>query len=165
MNNIDNLFFAKTKNQAIVPSKRSEDAGYDLYSCFEEANITLFPGDITLVPTGICMAFSSNYVFFIKERSSTGVIGLSTRMGVIDSGFRGEIMIGLNNTSNKIISIEKNISSIAVQNDIIRFPYTKAIAQGVLCVIPKVNVVEVSHQEILSFNSARGVSYMGASEK
>ena len=62
------LYFAKTRSNAIIPAKRPEDSGYDIYSCFEEESITLNPGDIKLIPTGIASAFPADYVLFIKER-------------------------------------------------------------------------------------------------
>jgi dUTP pyrophosphatase len=159
------LYFAKTRTGAIVPAKRPEDSGYDIYSCFEEESITLNPGDIKLIPTGIASAFSPGYVLFIKERSSTGSIGLSTRMGVIDSGYRGEIVIGLNNTGSIPIVITKAVSEVSKGKDLIRYPYGKAIAQAVLCVIPRLQVEELDYDELLRITSDRGVSFLGASGK
>src|SRR5688572_9394774 len=117
------LYFARTRPEAVIPAKRPEDSGYDIYSCFAEEFIRLDPGDIKLVPTGIASAFPSDYVLFIKERSSTGSIGLAARMGVIDSGFRGEIMIGLNNTSNIPIVITKAVSQVVKDKNLIQYPY------------------------------------------
>lgn len=159
------LYFAKTRQSAIVPAKRKEDSGYDIYSCFEEESILLNPGDIKLVPTGIATAFPDDYVLFIKERSSTGSIGLATRMGVIDSGFRGEIMIGLNNSNNIPILITKEVTQVVKEPHLIKYPYTKAIAQAVLCVIPKLDVEELDYDELLKITSDRGVSFLGASGK
>lgn len=159
------LYFAKTRPTAIIPAKRPEDSGYDIYSCFTEESIMLNPGDIKLIPTGIASAFSRDYVLFIKERSSTGSIGLSTRMGVIDSGFRGEIMIGLNNTSNIPIVITKAVAQISREAGSIQYPYAKAIAQAVLCVIPKLEAGELDYDELLKISSDRGVSFLGASGK
>jgi dUTP pyrophosphatase len=159
------LYFAKTRQGAIVPAKRKEDSGYDMYSCFTEESMLLNPGDIRLVPTGIATAFPEDYVLFIKERSSTGSIGLATRMGVIDSGFRGEIMIGLNNSSNIPIIITKEVTQVVKEQHLIKYPYTKAIAQAVLCVIPKLVVEELDYDELLKIRSDRGVSFLGASGK
>lgn len=159
------LYFAKTREGAAIPAKREEDSGYDMYSCFTEESLLLEPGDIRLVPTGIATAFPPDYVLFIKERSSTGSIGLATRMGVIDSGFRGEIMIGLNNTGNVPIMITKEVTQVIKEPHLIRYPYTKAIAQGVLCVIPRLKVEELEYDELLRIRSDRGVSFLGASGK
>ncbi len=159
------LYFAKTRPDAIIPAKRPEDAGYDIYSCFDEESITLNPGEIKLVHTGIASAFPSDYVLFIKERGSTGSLGLSTRMGVVDSGFRGEIVIGLNNTTNIPIVITKEVSQVTKEPSVIKYPYKKAIAQAVLCVVPKLQVEEVGYEELIKITSDRGVSFLGASGK
>src|SRR5215212_3628027 len=137
------LYFARTRQGAVIPAKRPEDSGYDIYSCFTEESITLNPGDIKLIPTGIATAFPDDYVLFIKERSSTGSIGLATRMGVIDSGFRGEIMIGLNNSNNIPILITREVMQVVKEPHLIKYPYTKAIAQAVLCVIPRLEAEEL----------------------
>ena len=34
--NEDKIYFAKMKEGAVIPTKREEDAGYDLYACFDE---------------------------------------------------------------------------------------------------------------------------------
>jgi dUTP pyrophosphatase len=159
------LYFARTRPGAVIPAKRPEDSGYDIYSCFPEESIMLHPGEIKLIPTGIASAFPQDYVFFIKERSSTGSIGLSARMGVIDSGFRGEIMIGLNNTSNIPIVITRAVSQVTREDGLISYPYSKAIAQGVLCVIPNLEVKELGYDDLLKITSDRGVGFLGASGK
>jgi dUTP pyrophosphatase len=159
------LYFARCKEGAILPTKRKEDSGYDIYSCFEEESLLLNPGDIRLIPTGICSAFSIEFVLFIKERSSTGAAGLSTRAGVIDSGYRGEINIALNNVSNIPILIDKSVSKIVKETGLLRYPYSKAIAQGVFCLIPSLEAKEISHAELLAISSMRGESFLGASGK
>jgi dUTP pyrophosphatase len=159
------LYFARCKEGAILPTKRKEDSGYDIYSCFEEESLLLNPGDIRLIPTGICSAFSIEFVFFIKERSSTGVAGLSTRAGVIDSGYRGEINIALNNVSNIPILIDKGVSKVVKEAGLLRYPYSKAIAQGVFCLIPTLEAIEITQEELLAISSTRGASFLGASGK
>ena len=159
------LYFAKCKEGGVMPTKRTEDSGYDVYSCFEEDSLLLNPGDIRLIPTGICSAFSVDLVFFIKERSSTGAIGLSTRMGVIDSGYRGEINIALNNTSNIPILIDKGVTKVTREAALVRYPYSKAIAQGVFCVIPTLEAKEITHEELLAISSLRGETFLGATGK
>ncbi|ACF45693.1 deoxyUTP pyrophosphatase [Prosthecochloris aestuarii DSM 271] len=157
------IYFAKNKSGGIIPKKREEDAGYDFYPCFDEQFIIINPNEIVLVPTGISSAFNSNFVLIVKERSSTGAKGMSVRMGVIDSGYRGEIMIGINNTNSKPIKITKG--SHHKEDNYIIHPYNKAIAQGILLQIPKMNIQEVSYDELLKFESARKKSFLGASGK
>ena len=47
------VYFAKMKADAILPSKKDEDAGYDFYACFEEPFIMLEPLETKLIPTGL----------------------------------------------------------------------------------------------------------------
>lgn len=162
-----NIYFSKTNEESVVPSKRAEDAGFDLYACFSEAEIVLHPNEIKLISTGIATAFSTNYVLFVKERSSTGSIGLSVRMGVIDSGYRGEIKVGLNNTSDKTIIISKNVDKLTFNEttNTLYYPYIKGIAQAVLLKIPTITSVEVPYEELLKFTSERMDSFLGSSGK
>lgn len=162
---MNKIFFSKVKPEAIIPSKRNEDAGYDLYSCFPENEITINPGAIVIVPTGIATAFSPNMVLFIKERSSTGSIGLALRMGVVDSGYRGELMIGLNNTTRKEIVLTKDVDKVTNKESTILYPYTKAIAQGVFLFLPEVNSEQITYEELLLIKSERMLDSMGKSGK
>ena len=88
----DKLYFAKEYDDAILPTKNDEDAGYDIYAYgYEE--IELLPQDIKMVNTGIRTAFNQDYAMLVRERGSSGSKGLGVRAGVIDSGFRGEIKL------------------------------------------------------------------------
>ena len=84
------LLFAKVKEGAIIPTKTEENAGRDLYACFDEDYIVIHPLETKLIPTGIATAFSPNYYAQIQERGSTGSKGIKYGAGVIDSGYRGE---------------------------------------------------------------------------
>ena len=159
----DTIYFAKVKSDGIIPMKRDEDAGYDFYPNFNQESIVIKPNEIKLISTGIASAFYKRYVLIIKERSSTGSKGMAIRMGVIDSGFRGEILIGINNTNSKPIIITKD-ENFKDQNYIIHL-YTKAIAQGILVPIPKMKTLEVNYTELLKFDSKRKKSSLGSSDK
>jgi len=84
-------------------------AGMDLAACIDN-DITLNPGDRHAVPTGIAIALPSDgYVGLIFARSSLGLkkgITLPNAVGVIDSDYRGEIMVALTNISDKPYTIK-----------------------------------------------------------
>jgi dUTP pyrophosphatase len=162
---VNKVYFSQTKPNAIVPSKRSEDAGFDLYACFDEQEIVISPGEIKIVPTGIATAFESNMVLFVKERSSTGSIGLSLRMGVVDSGYRGELLIGLNNTTKKNIIITKAVTQVIKEETQVLYPYTKAIAQGVFLFLPQIVSEQVPYEDLMEMKSERMTDSMGKSGK
>jgi dUTP pyrophosphatase len=163
--NNNTLIFAKVKPNAIIPSKRDEDGCYDVYACFDGEEIVIYPGQIVLVPTGIASSFSSKFRISIRERGSTGTKGMSVRAGQIDSGYRGEWFIPINNTSDKTIAITKNDGYSKSNPGAIYYPYTKAIAQAALEIVPIVDVKEVSYDELQTIPSERGTGKIGSSNK
>lgn len=99
--------FAKTKPNAIIPSKRDEDMGFDIYACFDEDYMVIQTHETKLIPTGIASACNPNYGFLLRERGSTGSKGIALRCGVIDSGYRNEWFVGLTNTTSRDIILSK----------------------------------------------------------
>ena len=100
----------KLKENAKIPRRAtSGSAGMDLYACIDEP-ITLAPGQLAIVPTGIAIALPDNTcAAFLYARSGLGVkhgICLSNGVGVIDSDYRGEICAGLCNVSDTPYTIE-----------------------------------------------------------
>ena len=160
----DTLLFAKTKEDATVPSKHYEDAGYDLYSCFEEDEIIIKPNKVQLVPTGIASCVSPDYFLLARERGSTGTKCMSVRAGVIDASYRGEIFIPINNTGDKTIIITKK-ETVKKDDSVIYYPYKKAIAQLILIPVPNVEVKEISFDELKAIPSKRGSGALGSSGK
>ena len=101
------LFFAKVKENAIIPTKVEENAGRDLYACFDEDYMLIKSGETVLIPTGIASAFSPKYEGRIRDRGSNGAKGLKTSAGTIDSGFRGEWFVCWINTTKKNVLLSK----------------------------------------------------------
>lgn len=161
---MDKIYFSKTKDGGIIPSKAQEDAGYDIYACIEE-EITILPGEIKLIPTGIASAFSDDYYIQLQERGSTGTKGLSLRCGVLDSGFRNEWFVPINNTTTKPIIISPDIDKGYENNVVIVYSTKKAICQAVLLPVPKVEVEEITYEELLKITSKRGTGMLGSSGK
>ncbi len=158
-------------DHAFLPTKRDEDAGFDLYAIHEEKFFILNPGDIHMFTTGISIEIPKDWVFSIYERSSTGTKGIATRCGIIDSGFRGEIFIPINNTNNRPIIFAKHdddkLDLFLAKNKLTReevtiYPTTKAIAQGMLVYSPHIEIEEV---EELSNESKRGNGALGSTNK
>ena len=69
-----------------------EDLAYDLFAA---EGASLIPGRVTLVRTGIAIEFTPAHGAIIKDRSSMAVKGIRTSAGVIDAGYRGEILVAL----------------------------------------------------------------------
>jgi dUTP pyrophosphatase len=171
------LYFAKIKPNAIIPSKDIENGGYDIYACFEEDYIDIPSHTTKMIPTGISSACSEDYVIILKERGSTGTKGIAQRCGVIDSGYRGEWFIPLTNTTDNTITISKKgkqhiVGAFVNKNGNparmianIQYPYEKAICQALIIPVPKMNVKEISYEQLQSIPSKRGVNKLGSSGK
>ncbi|MHA1214151.1 MAG: dUTP diphosphatase [Candidatus Hodarchaeales archaeon] len=88
----------KLNREARIPTKHNEnDAGFDLYSI---DNTVLEPNKTKIIHTGISMEIEQGFYGLIKSRSSLALKGIFTTGGVIDAGYRGEIMVILNNFSS-----------------------------------------------------------------
>ena len=163
----DELYFAKVKPDAIIPSKREEDAAYDVYACFDEDYMVIPPHKTVLIPTGIATVFSSKWVALLRERGSNGSKGIAQRAGVIDSGYRGEWFVPLTNTNDVAVVISKVPHSELprIYKDGIIYPYTKGIAQLLMVEVPKLRTKEISYEELQRFSSERGTGALGSSGK
>ena len=77
-------------------------AGYDLYACLEKP-LCIAPGEVVGVPTGFAMALpDSGCVGLVFARSGLAIKhGLVPQncVGVIDSDYRGEVLVALRNQS------------------------------------------------------------------
>lgn len=83
--------------EAQVPSyQQPGDAGADLYSLVDA---TVVPGVVALLPTGIALELPEGYEGQIRSRSGLAFQGISVANspGTIDSGFRGEVKVLLQN--------------------------------------------------------------------
>lgn len=113
---MDTIKFAKVRENAIIPSKNIENAGYDIYGIFEgneDENRIVKPHTTKLIPTGIACALPSKYYFQVEERGSTGSKGIKKSAGVIDSGYRGEIFIAITNSTDNYLVFGDKDSYIA----------------------------------------------------
>lgn len=164
------IYWDKLNENAKVPTKRDEDAGFDIYSDSAE-DIILKPNETKFFSTGLRSAFPKEFWIEIKERGSTGAVGLSVRSGVIDSGYRGEWKIMLTNvnkypvifshTVDKVTYVKGKIFKNKVKKVI--YPLSKAIAQAVVIPLPHIECRPWNETEIES--STRGESGWGASGK
>ncbi len=83
-------------NTAKIPHfAHKEDAGMDLFS---DEEITLSPGERVQVHTGIALAIPEGSVVLVWDKSGLShKSGLKTLGGVIDAGYRGEVLVGMVN--------------------------------------------------------------------
>ena len=97
-----------SKNANLPSMETTGSAGYDLHACLDKS-VILNPGETKLIGSGIALAIESGYAGFIYARSGLGIkkgIIPANCVGVIDSDYRGEIKIGLKNTSTEPFAIQ-----------------------------------------------------------
>ena len=136
----------RLRPDAVVPGRAySGDAGLDLSSC---ERVELAPGERALVPTGIALAIPEGYAGFVQPRSGLATkhgISIVNTPGLVDSGYRGELLVNLVNTDrHEAFVVEQGMR----------------IAQLVVLPIPDVDLVEVDELPA----SERGVRGFGSSK-
>ncbi len=101
-----NIKVKKLHPDAIIPNIAHEgDAGSDL---FATESVTLNPGERGQVPTGLALELPLGYAALIWDKSGLShKAGIKTLGGVIDSGYRGEIMVGVINLGVEPYTFEK----------------------------------------------------------
>ncbi len=110
----------KLTETAIIPTRGSnEAAGLDLHADID-SDLVIAPGDTKLIHIGVSMAIPDGYFGGVYARS-----GLSTKeglrpancVGVIDSDYRGEIMVPIHNDSamERIITPHQKIAQMVIQ--------------------------------------------------
>lgn len=142
--------FKKLIDKAVAPSKAHiTDAGFDL-TCVEVTTVRNACGQVMLVyHSGIAVEIPEGYVGLLFQRSSVYKTSLSATnaVGVIDSGYRGEVMMVMRNTTDVIPAIYK-------EGD--RF------AQLVIVKLPEIeNFVEADELSA----SERGIEGFGSTDK
>lgn len=110
--------------ESVVPSYGTVySAGIDLYS-YTKDDIIIKPGETVKVHTGVKVEIPEGYFGGVYPRSSTGVkrqLMLANTIGVIDSDYRGEIMVFFYNygKENQVIKNGDRLAQLVIQ------PYQK----------------------------------------
>ena len=113
----------KLNEHAVLPSYGSEyAAGADLYAIVHNDTnmIEILPSETAFIGTGLSMEIPEGYVGLIYARSGMACkrgLAPANKVGVIDSDYRGEIMVALYNQSNetKVITSGDRIAQMIIQ--------------------------------------------------
>ena len=103
------------KEGAKLPTYGSvEAAGADLYACVD-APVTVAPGETAFIPTGIALEVPKGCAGLIYARSGLACkrgLAPANKVGVVDSDYRGEILVALYN-HGKLPQIIENGERVA----------------------------------------------------
>lgn len=139
------LKIKKLDPESIIPKyAHVDDAGMDLFSLDE---VVINRNQRVQIPTGIAMEIPEGFVGLIWDKSGLShKCGLKTLGGVIDSGYRGEIKVGIINLGDEDYKIGKG----------------DKIAQMIIQQKTAVEIIEVGE---LDSNSQRGEGGFGSTGK
>lgn len=131
----------KTHEDAVLPFyAKAGDAGFDLVTTEE---VRLEPFSFGKAPIGLAFELPEGYELQIRNRSGvTSKSWLRVQLGTVDSGYRGEVSVMVDNPSDFPVTIPKGFR----------------IAQGVVNKLPNVRIMEV--EELGS--SERGAGGFGS---
>jgi dUTP pyrophosphatase len=89
----------RLRPEATLPTRAYEgDAGIDLSAC---ERVELAPGERALVPTGLAVAIPEGHAGYVQPRSGLAArhgISIVNAPGLVDAGYRGELLVNLLNT-------------------------------------------------------------------
>ena len=106
---VEKVRFKKLSENAVVPSYGTAySAGADLYSAMEE-DVIIAPETTKFIKTGIAIEIPEGLVGLIYARSGMACkkgLAPANKVGVIDSDYRGEIIVALHNHSDASVTIE-----------------------------------------------------------
>jgi dUTP pyrophosphatase len=135
----------RLRPDAQVPTRAyAGDAGIDLAAC---ERVELAPGERALVSTGLAIAIPEGYAGYVQPRSGLATkhgISIVNTPGLVDSGYRGELLVNLLNTDPR----EPFVVEPGMR-----------IAQLVVLAVPDVDPVEVDELP----DSERGARGFGSS--
>ena len=116
----------KLDSRAVIPSRGSAAAaGADLYA-LTDGDISVAPGETVFVHTGIALEIPSGLVGLVYARSGLACksgLAPANKVGVIDSDYRGEVMVALHNHSaeTRTVSSGDRIAQLVIA------PYIPAV--------------------------------------
>ena len=145
------LRLKKLSARATTPRYHSDGAaGLDLSACLPEnaPEVTIAPGKIEVIPTGIAIAIPTGFEAQVRPRSglaSKHGLTLPNAPGTIDSDYRGEVLVPMINLSGEPYTVTHGMR----------------IAQMIIAPVARARVVEVDDLEA----TLRGAGGFGSTGK
>lgn len=134
----------KLSPNAVLPNYAHEgDAGMDFFAV---ENTLIKKGEVVQVKTGIAMSIPMGFVGLLWDKSRLSQkFGLKNLGGVVDAGYRGEVMVGIVNLGSEDYTFEAG----------------DKVAQMLIQKVESPEVVEATELE----ETARGIGGFGSTGK
>src|SRR5207302_413338 len=141
------LRVTRTSTRATLPRYQSDGAaGLDLAACLPEGGqVTIEPGRIAVIPTGLTIAVPRGHEAQVRPRSGLATkhaITLPNAPGTIDSDYRGEVLVPLINLGHEAFTVTHGMR----------------VAQMIIAPVTHVRVVEVAELD----ETVRGAGGFGS---
>jgi len=142
------MYVVPIRDGAIIPKYQTEEAaGFDLHACLPCDSWAILPGEEREIPCGIVVAIEPGYELQIRSRSGLRFKWkIKAYHGTIDSDFRGELTVLLEN--------HRKVFSFTVKNGM-------RIAQGVIAPVLQADIVPLASVDELP-PSERGANGFGS---
>ena len=168
-NRVISIPFEKVRTVPTPTYAFEDDAGMDLYS---PDDYTIKPGETVIIPTGIKAALPRGYAFLIQPRSGLTAktkLRVANTPGLIDSQYRDEIGVIIENIEPPITEIESEYDAEKDQMIIKSFLYGKdytiskgeRFAQMRLVEVPTAALYEVENVNAFEGNRGGGFGHSG----
>ena len=160
------IFVEVCREGAILPKYANEgDAGMDVYAAEE---VTIQPGETVVIPTGLKLAIPVGYEIQVRPRSGLSLktpIRIPNSPGTIDSGYRDELGIIVNNSSivsqNQDIKEKFTLDEKENKNGTYIIRKGDRIAQIVLQEVPKMMLTKVDSVKNIGTDRGGGFGSTG----
>jgi len=105
---MERLLIKLLRANAKLPARKTAGSvGFDIAACLDE-DVIVGAGETRMIGSGFAIALEPGYAAFVYARSGLGIksgIIPANCVGVIDSDYRGEVIVGLRNTSSEPFTI------------------------------------------------------------
>ncbi|MBM7592213.1 dUTP diphosphatase [Brevibacillus fulvus] len=159
----------KLHPDAVIPQyAKPGDAGFDLVAI---EDVIIAPGETVKVPTGLAFAIPEGYELQVRPRSGISAktkLRVSNAPGTIDSSYRGEVCVLIDNVApipyrhlTCVRRIDGAVHSVDIKRPEGSYIIRKGdrIAQGVICEVPVAQFEEVDGLD----ETERGIGGFGSS--
>ena len=121
------LPFTRVRPEGLLPAgQHPGDAGLDLRAAVD---VTVMPGERAMVPTGVAVAIPDGHAGLVLPRSglaSTQGLTLANEPGLIDAGYRGEVICAVVNLDPRT-PVEIRVGDRIAQLVIVAVPTVAAV--------------------------------------
>lgn len=151
--------FKRLHADAVIPKYQTEGAaGFDFHAV---EDVEIYPGETALVKTGLAFEIPAGFEIQVRPRSGNSLktrIRIANSPGTIDSDYRGEVGIIVDNLTKGSMPVLRGLEKAGV----VEIKKGDRIAQGVL--VPVFTAFFVEKEEELN-ETQRGSGGFGSTNK